>query len=156
MGVGGKGEGGRKKEIETEAHKKVTINHRQICDRWGKKFKQRLCKIIMMMNRVGQTNSFFCFSLKIIKTKVLKMCIFVNFFRRKYQRRMLLYGNRVRSPRTPWPSSWVKKIFFSRALFEMGRPPLILSLENACLGNRCTQKIQSRALCLFFEKLAFI
>ena len=33
-----------------------------------------------MMNRVGQANSFFCFSFKIIKTKLLKMCIFVNFF----------------------------------------------------------------------------
>ena len=47
----------------------------------------------------------FLFQRQNYQNQITQNVFFVNFFRRKYQRRMLLYGNRVRSPRTPWPSS---------------------------------------------------
>ena len=77
-----------------------------------------------MMNRVGQANSFFCFSFKIIKTKLLKMCIFVNFFQTEISEEdAALREQGSFSPYTVALIVSKKKFFFSRALFQMSRPP---------------------------------
>ena len=86
---------------------------------------------------MGQANSFFCFSFKIIKTKLLKMCIFVNFFQTEISEEDAAL--REQGSFSPYTVALIvsKKIFLSRDLYEM--TPSYFIIFDACLGNRCTK-----------------